>query len=284
MLGQPPEKTKWDVRKAWGYRMRDLDTSFTKHRAPDWACPSCNRTSLKLVPDSVHEEETRESVHRREAFEENWDPVDERSVFVAILKCDHCGEVLTTAGVTSVRETFQAPDEVDYVVVFDPHYVSAAPHIFALANAVPKEIQELTARAFQLFWTDDASCANAIRQVIEAVLTDQKVPRYPRAKPRAPGTKAKARSPLSLGTRILAYEKKRQELKDHLHAIRWIGNAGSHSRRGAKALQRSDLFDAFEILRLLLTEIYEEQTARLKAMAKQISTTKKPRSAVTKRT
>jgi hypothetical protein len=66
-----------------------------------------------------------------------------------------------------------------------------------------------------------------------------------------------------LHARILRYSKKHAEVGQHLLAIKWLGNSGSHS----DDLRAQDALDGFELLEHALEEVYELKSAKLKKLA-----------------
>lgn len=56
-------------------------------------------------------------------------------------------------------------------------------------------------------------------------------------------------------------------------AIKWLGNAGSHSQ---KTVSRDDVIDAYELLEHILQEIYMQKTEKLKTKAQKINKMKGP--------
>lgn len=56
-------------------------------------------------------------------------------------------------------------------------------------------------------------------------------------------------------------------------AIKWLGNAGSHSR---SKISFDDVLDAYEFLEHILQEVYVQKTKKLKARAKEVNKKKGP--------
>jgi len=76
---------------------------------------------------------------------------------------------------------------------------------------------------------------------------------------------------INLHQRIDLLPAKYDELKDMLMAVKWLGNAGSH--QGGE-LTTDDVMDAYEIIEHVLSEVYEEKTKKLKAIAKKVNKAK----------
>jgi hypothetical protein len=123
-------------------------------------------------------------------------------------------------------------------------------------------IQELNA-AFKLYWIYTGASANRI----EILLTQQKIKRYTvNAK--------KRRIRLDLHARIRLYQPEQPEIAESLLAVKWLGNAGSHS----EGLTPEDLFDGLDLLEHVLEELYEQRTRKLHGLRKLINKRKGPRS------
>jgi hypothetical protein len=78
---------------------------------------------------------------------------------------------------------------------------------------------------------------------------------------------------LTLHRRIELIPKKHQHLQDLFFAVKWLGNAGSHSD---KAVTKDDVLDAYEIMAEILQDLFVKKTSRVKHLAKLINKTKGP--------
>lgn len=56
-------------------------------------------------------------------------------------------------------------------------------------------------------------------------------------------------------------------------AVKWLGNAGSHSGNTVSA---DDVLDAYELMEKLLTEVFDEESKKIMALAKDINKKKGP--------
>ncbi len=78
-------------------------------------------------------------------------------------------------------------------------------------------------------------------------------------------------SALKLHGRIERFGKKgatQADIGEHLMAVKWLGNAGSHQ---GEALTRADTEMAFDQIEHILAEVYGRRTESLKAAAKAIN-------------
>ena len=144
-------------------------------------------------------------------------------------------------------------------------FVPAVP-LFVVPDDCPFEVEEELFRAFFLLWSDESACANSIRCLIETILTDVGIKRYNKR----PG---KSMLRLKLYDRIGILEQKKPEVAKHMTAIRFIGNEGSHG--DVSNLDRELLFHAFQLVELILLELYSTEIAYTLAVRDQIIKSKR---------
>ena len=120
-------------------------------------------------------------------------------------------------------------------------------------------------KSFSLFFCDAPSAANHVRVALENLLTHLKIKRFE--------IRRKRRTFLALHRRIELLPSKFKHLQDLFFAVKWLGNAGSHSE---KVVSKDDVLDAYEIMDEILQDLFFKRTRRIKNMAKQINKTKGP--------
>ncbi len=245
--------------------------SFAANGKTPWQCPDCGGARLQVMEGTLHKRETRESGegHNSLAWEPHW--VDGR--FACMLVCPNCGTPSAVAGTYSVEEGIDTTAEVGEPPIytwedFKPRFFSDPPRIIAIPENVPAAIVEDLTASFGLYWVDAESCANRIRSSIERLLTYLRVRRTTISK------KGK-RLLLSLHTRIELFRASKPALADALMAVKWIGNAGSHTQ----SLNKQDLLDGYELLHYVLGELFSKRDRRIAQLSRQINRRKKPRSA-----
>jgi len=225
---------------------------------------------LKVKNGSLAIGESRDSkeAHSHDAWEPAW--IDGR--FSCLLICLHCEGEVGLVGTYEVRDErgYANGEEVGGDVrYYKPLYFTDAPRIFDIPDGTPVDVSDEIGRSFQLYWSDTLACANRIRAAIEALLTAQRVNRSVGGR-----QSRKCRRMLSLHERIELFMETRPELADKLLAIKWIGNAGTHSA----IVTADDLLDAYEILGFVLDEIYVRRSVRIGALARAINRRRAPRS------
>lgn len=251
---------------------KDWKSSFTLTSKLNWPCPFCFAKSLRIKTDSLMEGETAPSKAARNGGD--WEPQWLQGRFSCILECRSCEGELAMCGEWHPEEE-EAFDEqtgpyLDWTNQYAPGFFTDAPPLIAVPDAVPFEVASEINRSFGLFWNDIPACANAIRAALEALMTVQKINKSTgRPKP------GKSWVLLTLHKRIELFGQRQQDLSKKLLAVKLIGNVGSH--RGA--LNRDDIFDAYEILGFVLDELYLNRAKKIGALAKQINRKNAPRSA-----
>lgn len=199
-----------------------------------------------------------------EAFDASW--VELR--FVALLKCDNakCKEPVVVGGSGRVEES---PNEdltrMDYEELFIPTYVFPPPRLIALPPDAPSPVVEELNQAFTASWNDYASAANRIRAAAEHLMDALKIPKT------TVNSKGK-RELLKLHSRIDKTKAKYPATHQSLLAVKWLGNAGSHST----ALTRDAVFDALDIFEAVLHELYSSHPRALKKLVSRVIARKGP--------
>ena len=103
--------------------------------------------------------------------------------------------------------------------------------------------------AFRLTFISPSSASNKVRIAIEILLSTFKIPKTEIIKGK--------RRRISLHNRITKAKNKKPKLgklEDILIALKWIGNSGSHE--DSSELTLDDIFNAYELMEHVLSEIY----------------------------
>ena len=244
----------------------------TRYRhLPPWECPTCGKGHLIAINDKEAFEETGSS--KRGRRHEVWDPdwIEER--FSMLLKCNfaNCGDVVSVSGNASFEEEpSQDEDGVwqqDYVRCLEVLSILPAPLPIRPIGKTPESVKEPLRMAGQLLWQSPEGAANHIRQAVEHLMDHQKV----RKRAQSGGKK------LTLHARLLEFEKKDSRNGPILRAIKWIGNDGSHQG----GVSREEVLDAFDMMELALTNLFDEAAAKIMRKVKAVirAKEKKPKPA-----
>jgi hypothetical protein len=255
-VGEAVDKSTWPA-------------TFSRKEAPPYPCPRCRKPTLKLEEKTLvmEETETSKANHKHEAWEPEW--TEER--FVCLFRCSaaKCGEIVAVSGRVSVEPNYDGDGDWKYEGMLEPKSMYPPPPIIGLPTNVPPAVREELELAFQFYWGDYGACATKIRTSVERLMDHYKVAKFRVAKdsknPSAPG-KLK---PLDLSTRIDRFIAATGALvhKDHLHALRVVGNLGTHKN----SLSRTEMLEAFEVYEHALEELIAKKSIQISKLAKKLS-------------
>jgi hypothetical protein len=189
------------------------------------------------------------------------------------MDCAHCQNTVGVAGTYRVVDD-RYFDEVHgetggYADYHRPRFFTESPHLVEIPEATPDSVTKELVASFQLFWSDPLACTNRIRSSVEKLLTAQKIPQTTGST----GKKGR-RQFLALHHRIERFGVKRADIAEKLMAVKWIGNAGSHSN-GATI---DDALDGYELVDWVLDTLYARRHHRASALTRAINRRKAPRS------
>ena len=244
--------------------------AFTKENLPEWLCPTCQKGTLEQVKDAFKYEETvfSKEAHGHEAWEPEWITYS----YSNILKCSNsnCGEIVFNVGdgfvdwdVIQGRDGY--PEQV-YTDYFRARYFQPPLIIFNIPDKTPDDVKESLEESFALFFSNPDSSLNHTRMALEKVLNFLKIKKYT--------NRDGKRFPISLHRRIDLLPTKYSHIKDLCLAVKWLGNAGSHS--GDKTT-RDDVLDAYEIMDAILYELFDNKKVKAKKLSKKINKNKGPK-------
>ncbi len=233
-------------------------------------CPTCGKGQLRVVKDHFHYKESvgSKKVHSHEA----WDPEWIIYIYSCLLECSNaaCKDVVSSSGVGELYECYGFDPEGcpmrDYDEYFTPKHFTPHLKMFSMPKDTPDEVKKEISSSFSLFFVDPASAANHIRIALEHLLTHLKIKRYV--------TVGGKRNYIVLHKRIELLPRKFDHIRDLFFAIKWLGNAGSHS---TKKITVDDVLDAYELMEELLADIFANTRKKAKSLAKKINKKKGPK-------
>jgi hypothetical protein len=243
---------------------------FQKNGRLRWLCPTCAKGVLRFKQDTFNFEETAESkkAHGHEVYDPEWITY----VYSCLMECTNpaCKEIIANSGFGSLQEFYNHdqegfPTNQEWQELFYPKHFSPNLKIFKYPKSTPDRVAEEIEKSFSQFFSDASSAANHIRIALEELLTHLKIKRYT--------LKGNKRTLLSLHSRIQLLPTKYNHLKDLFFAVKWLGNAGSHS---GKDVTMDDVLDAYEIMEEILRDLIVRKTKKVKKIAKQIVNAKGP--------
>ena len=187
-------------------------------------------------------------------------------VFSAMLECAQCSDVISCCGDGGFEPTRSVDEEgneyMDYELYFVPKYFSKPLMIFRPPFKCPRSVKEQLQKSFEVFFCDLGAAANHIRQAAEEILTNASISLLSTRKKFIP-----------LAARIKSFEKADPENAERVNALKWIGNFGSHPEK----LTKNDLFDAYDIVDVLLEDLYVGHQRSVRQMVNQINKAEGPR-------
>jgi Domain of unknown function (DUF4145) len=253
---------------------RDLwQSEISADHVPNWPCPGCGAASLLIVKDSFRT--VLDGEGSRNWDQPDFDPVFDTGRFVCLLVCTKtgCGESCAVSGNYDIAEGYTEQGYPIYYATGRPTSITPPPPMILIPRACPDPVRAEVVAAFSLYWNDLASSLNRIRNALELVLDDLKIPKSTLDKVK------KKKHRLSLHHRIVKLKQMRPRLKDiceRMMAVKHLGNAGSHP--GVK-VEAADVFDGFNILERVLQDMYSEDPGELARAVRQINRRKGPRKA-----
>lgn len=238
---------------------------FPAYNLPEWLCSTCKIGELKLQKKTLHYLKTSQTLMNEQ--QEDWDVEDELYRFSAMFKCANggCGESFSALG-TATYTPMLSEDAREFKLSFRPLYFNPSPLVINLPSECPQDVREELHKAFVLSWGDYYSAANRVRASVERLLD------YLKQKKTTINKKHK-RVSICLHDRIMNLPKKYSTVKDSLLAIKWLGNAGSHT----EDIKRDDIYDAFDIIESVLEKIFVNHGEKLNKLVKVINKAKGPR-------
>lgn len=183
--------------------------------------------------------------------------------FAALLKCGNkaCGEIVALSGETRpmVREGDEHPEELFHDL--KPKGMFPAPPIINIPDGASDAVRAELRLAFQLFWSDLGACVGKMRTSVERLMDQSGVKKT--------FTKGGKRYPQALNNRIDAFKKSKPEYEHILHALRTVGNLGTH-----KNANLAPVLDAFRIYEHALDDLFNKPGKEVQRIAKKILRTK----------
>ena len=243
-----------------------LKSGFTKKGIPNWQCPTCGSGFLHGAKNSFIVKETSESKSAHKHPE--WEPEWMQYTYTLMLCCSNesCGETVTSSGIGSVEGEYEYIEDYPELVLqdtFRPKYFFPPLVLFNISKETPDDVKGELIQSFELFFCNPPSSANHIRMALEKLLNHFKIKRFE--------TRSGTRRFLSLHKRIEVGSTKFPTLKESFLALKWLGNAGSHSH---KEVSIDDVIDAYEIFEFVLNELYKKKS--VSKLIKKINKSKGP--------
>lgn len=235
---------------------------YRRSSVPSFPCSRCKNGRLIFQRETLQAKEPKWS----EADHDNpyYDPDFDTERFTAFAICDRgdCGDVVAIAGYIDFEEADDPHHGFYNIRVLSPEIMHPPPAIINIPDGTPDAVKEELELSFQLFWSDFGSCATRVRTSVERLMDHYGVPKYQLVKKKGGG---KQRRRLDLYTRIKRFctVAKNVVHEDHLHAIRAVGNLGTHDG----TMDRDVILDAYEVYEHALQEMIARKSTQIKKLA-----------------
>ncbi|HCG8039644.1 TPA: DUF4145 domain-containing protein [Vibrio parahaemolyticus] len=245
--------------------------SFQPQSLPIWICPKCMEHPLVLADTNAFKSYlTVESQAEQHYRYQTYHPMNDCYTYHATLVCSDksCQKLVITTG-----EGFVDIDGVDYskgyseetyAVYYQPKYFNPSLDIFPLPEQTPPTLAKAIRKSFELFFTDSNASLNQLRCAVETLLNELGVERND-----------KNDRPLKLHSRLDKLKDDNAKYREPLKAIKWLGNAGSHST-SSKKVKLEDVLDGYEILQPILYELFRNKERTTEELVSAINANKGP--------
>ena len=243
---------------------------FRKNKTPEWICPTCKKGVLHIKEGTFHSAER--SLSKKAHSHEAWEPEWIEYAYSCLFECSNnsCQEIVANTGIGSVdwEGSYDEHGEPcqDWYDFYRPKHFEPHLNLFDYPDNTPEEVAEEIDQSFTLFFSNPASASNHLRVALENLLTHLKIKQQE--------TKNGKRFFLNLHKRIELVPAKYEGIKDLLLAVKWLGNAGSHAK---KTITSDDVMDAYEIMDVVLKEVFDKGHSHARALAKKINKKKGPK-------
>lgn len=223
----------------------------------EWPCPACGQKTLIIDSESFNKKSLLES---RRAQSEDWfEPDMDEKVFSCMAHCSrvNCGEVVVCIGKGGWEEEWD--DEmrcVGHVIWYEPMSFIPTLHPFALPGECPEEIAGPITASFSVYLSQSGSAANLIRIAVERMLTAIGVPEHNDKNKR-----------IILHQRIELLDGQYAPYKDTLMAIKFLGNAGSHTY---DEVTTGDIEAAFEIMEYVVNDLFSGRKESIAVLTRRL--------------
>ncbi len=195
--------------------------------------------------------------HGHEAWDPDW--IERRFTYQCVCNNEQCSEVAFVSGRGGVDQAYDFEGGAEYYDFRNIQSFFPAPDIIRLPEDIPREVEEQLKRSFSLYWIDVSASANAMRASLEVLMDELKIPTTQKS------DKGKVVQ-ISLHRRIELWAETHEDYAELCFALKEVGNLGSHGER----VREKHYFGALEIYSHVLTQLFENDAAKMKELAAKI--------------
>ncbi|WP_238085631.1 DUF4145 domain-containing protein [Pseudescherichia vulneris] len=234
-----------------------ISARFYESLNVEWPCPACGQKTLLIDKESFYAKSLLDS---RRAQSEDWfEPYMDERVFSCMAHCSRasCGEVVVCIGKGGWDEEWD--DEMrnhDYYAWYEPMSFNPTLYPFPLPGKCPDEITGPLTASFSVYLSQPGSAANLIRISVERMLTAIDIPEHNDKKKR-----------INLHQRIELLDGQYTIYKKTLMAIKFLGNAGSHTY---DEVSTGDIEAAFEIMEYVVNDLFSGRKESIDVLTRRL--------------
>lgn len=236
-----------------------ISGAFFKSMRVEWPCPECGQKTLQIIAESFVVNDTHAT--NKNGSEEWFEPEMHESIFSCMARCsrDQCEEVVACTGNSGWEQEGWDPVTLndEYYQWFKPKTFFPTLHPFELPIKCPQELIEPLQASFSVFLLQPGAAANLIRISVERMLTAMGV-----AERNEKGKR------IVLHTRLGMLPALYEAFSEPLMAIKFLGNAGSHTYDEVKT---GDIEDAFEIMEYVVNDLFSGRKESVEVLTKRLS-------------
>ena len=246
--------------------MMKIQVEYNETESLDFRCPWCEKGQLTIETKEAKLGKDPDSV--RVLKIEPYCPNDYGPVSIQLV----CSYNQCSASTFAVGDYYYQEYEIEEggqmrpvdILTFVPKFFHPTVRLFEIPRILPDVLKTEALRVFKLFWVDYTSCGNAIRILIERLMDEQKIQK-------TKINKKRKRVRLTLHERIEIFEANKDKYKNLLMSLKWIGNAASHKSE----ITRNSILHSLDVIKFILTDIYEARHAKMLTTANTIVKSKK---------
>ncbi|MEM8111923.1 DUF4145 domain-containing protein, partial [Morganella morganii subsp. sibonii] len=199
------------------------------------------------------------SADTRKNENEDWfEPEMKKLVFTCMAECTRpqCKEVVACSGIGSSGTFWNDEYGEHQKDCYRPMTFSPELHPFLIPDQCAKEIRKPLTASFSIYLSQPGSAANLIRITVERMLTAIGEPEL-----------NKKNNRITLHHRLESLEGQYASYKDTLMAIKFLGNAGSHTY---DEVNIDDIEVAFEIIEYVVNDLFSGKKESIDILTKRL--------------
>jgi hypothetical protein len=233
--------------------------TFRQNNPPNYPCSNCHTGHFLPKQNTLVIEEPSYSL--RQPRDEDWHPDKSIKRFRLSFECtnENCKEISNMIGEMIEMEYSDPEYHTYFSSELFPRGMYPAPPMITPRAELSARLGEALNHVFEIYWCNLSSAANMLRVCTEMLLDDLAVPRSIKME-------TEKTRPLNLNARIAEYGKKEEIHAKILHALRVVGNLGTHGER----ISHDSVLDSIELFDYLLEEIISKRTQRIMTKTKKL--------------